>query len=296
MSISRISPFVPLAILVILGSCTLPARADVAYTEVLGVSKSQHGLLSSSRSHIFLTGEAIRKETLPRQKSSHRIQASIIPNIEGILPSIEVIRTDQNLAWNISSNGRLRSGRLRQVLLASEPIAEPANLRALANLESELDRAVLRRTGFKKKINGFVCEHLFATVTSDVRDRRTGEKGTLVLMSDLWVAADAPGAREIRKFQVSLGRRFGLEEFFCQDAALLMDVIPDQAVKLAELVRQVKGLPVSNTFTAKLRKSSRSGATRTELLYSLKSDLISIKTVRSDPRRFEPPMAVATGQ
>jgi hypothetical protein len=113
-------------------------------------------------------------------------------------------------------------------------------------------------------------------------------------MCDLWVAGDTPGAREIRNFQRSLGRSFGLEEFFCPDAALLVDVIPVQAVKIAELVRQVKGLPVSNTFTAKLRKSSRSGATRTELLYSLKSDLVSIKTVRSDPRRFEPPMAVAT--
>jgi hypothetical protein len=291
---SRISILLPLSVLAVLSSWTTPAWADVAYTEVLRVPESRQDPLHSSQSHIFLTDDAIRKETLPRQKSTPRIQASIIPNIEGLLPRIEVIRTDTNLAWNISPNGQIRSGRLRQVLLASEPIAEPANLRALANLESELDRTVLRRTGFKKKINGYVCEHLFATVTSDVRDRRTGEKGTLVLMSDLWVATDAPGAREIRKFHASLGRLLGLEEFFCQDAALIMDAIPDQAVKLAELVKQVKGLPVSNTFTAKLRKSSRGGATRTELLYSLKSDLISLKTVRPDPRRFEPPLAVAT--
>jgi hypothetical protein len=240
-----------------------------------------------------VSDEAIRKEVLPRKTSSRRIQASIIPSVEGFLPSIEILRTDKNLAWNISPSGKLRSGKLRQVLLASKPVADPANLQALASLEFEDDRAVLRRTGFKKKINGYVCEHLFATVTSDVRNRRNGERGTLVLMCDLWVADNAPGAREIRSFQRSLGRSFGLDEYFCQDAALLVDVIPVQAVKMAELVRRVKGLTVSNTFTAKLRKKSGSRATRTELLYSLKSDLISIKTVRPDPRRFEPPIAVA---
>ena len=283
-----------LVTLAAMGGRAVSARADVAYTEILGVAGSQHGRFLSTRSRVFVGDGAIRKETLPKQKAKPRIQTTIVPNIEGFLPRIEIISKHKNLAWSISPSGRLRSGRLRQVVAEADPVAEPANLRALADLQLSQDRAVLRRTGFKKKINGYVCEHLFATVTSDVRNRRTGEEGTLVLMCDLWVADNAPGTRQIRAFRRSLGRAFGLEEHFCPDAALLAEVIPEQAAKLAELVAQVKGLPVSNTCTAKLRKNSPGGAGRTELLYALKSDLIDIKTVRSDPRRFEPPMAMVT--
>jgi hypothetical protein len=276
------------------GAQPVSARADVAYTEILGVTGSQPGRFLSSRSRVFVGDGAIRKETLPRQKATPKIQTTIIPNLEGLLPRIEIISKHKNLAWSISPSGRLRGGKLRQVMAQADPMAEPANLRALANLQVSNDRAVLRRTGFKKKINGYVCEHLFATVTSDVRDRRTGEEGTLVLMCDLWVADNAPGANEIRTFRRSLGRAFGLDEYFCADAALLAEVIPEQAAKLAELVAQVIGLPVSNTCTAKLMKSSGGRAGRTELLYALKSDLIDIRSVRSDPGRFEPPIAMAT--
>jgi hypothetical protein len=288
--------FLVMLLALVLGGWTQPAHADVAYTEILRAPEVQQGPFQCMRSQVLVGDDAIRRETLPKAKSPYRVHATIIPNLDGLLPSIEILRLDKNVAWSVSPSGQVQSGGLRQVLLGSEPFGEPAKLEALAGLEPESDRAVLRRTGFNKKINGFACVHLFATVTSEVKDRHTGEKGTLVLMSDLWVAQDVPGTSQIRRLQRSLGERLGLEEYFCADAALLAQALPEQAAEIGELVAQVEGLLVSNTFTAKLRRSSRSGDEPTELLYSLTSDLMDVRSVSPDPRRFEPPVSVSVSR
>lgn len=264
-----------------------PARADVVYTEVLRGPASSRGANRMVKSQVYVNGKAMRREAQPAHDSSppdDLIPSSGQGSIDAML---ELLRLDRGVLWM-----RNASGKVEKHALLNRPKPAPkarlSRMADLADIQVLSSQAVLRRTGFKKNINGYMCDHIFAIVTCDAKDRSTGDKGTLVLMNDLWVADDVAGSDEIREFRRSLGAIYGLEEYFCPDAALFAQAIPEQARQLGKMMYDVDGLPVSSTMTAKFKKSVN-GKIKTDLLYSLTTDMLDIEPLAYNPNIYELP-------
>jgi hypothetical protein len=267
---------------------TPPAQADVVYTEVL---KGAGGAKSSNapvKSQVYVNGKALRRETQSAQNANPPDAYFPSSAARSGYGGLEILRLDSGVLWTMTGSGQVE----RQALngqASPSPKAKLARMADLADIQVLSSQPVLRRTGFMKDINGYRCDHLFATVTCEARDRSTGEKGTLILMNDLWVASDVPGAREIREFRQSLGQIYGLDEYFCPDAALFAEALPAQAKQLGELTARIDGLPVSSTMTAKFKTKTAAGKTQTDLLYSLATDMLDIETIAYSPNTYEMP-------
>jgi hypothetical protein len=267
---------------------TPPARADVVYTEVLKGANGAKGSNAPLKSQVYVNGKALRREAQPAQNANPPDAYFPSSASNSGYAGIEILRLDSGVLWTTTNSGQVE----RQALNGREgpsPKARLARMADLADLQVLSSQPVLRRTGFMKDINGYKCDHLFATVTCEARDRSTGEKGTLVLMNDMWVASDVPGAGEIRQFRQSLGQIYGLDEYFCPDAALFAIAIPAQAKQLGELTARMDGLPVSSTMTAKFKTKTAAGKTQTDLLYSLATDMVDIETIAYSPNIYEMP-------
>jgi len=261
------------------------ALADVVYTETLRGPVGENGPQHVVTSQVYLNESALRREVLPSQETAP--PGEYIPQIAGASnsPRLEILRLDEGTLW-ISAGGRLERHPIEE---AGGRWAGLSRLGDLADFEIISSRPVLRRTGLLRKVNGHKCDHVFATVTCDARNRKTGERGQLILMNEMWVAKDVPQAAEIRRFRQKLGQRYGLAEYFCPDAPLFLEAVPELAKQMGDLTAKVKGLPISSTMTAKFKKKESGETVRTELLYSLTTDITGIQTVPHSPNVYELP-------
>jgi hypothetical protein len=265
-----------------------PAGADVVYTEVLKGPRQAKGGDSPVKSQVYLNGRALRREVQsdfdnapPDEYFSSTIDGSGYPRLE-------ILRLDQGMLWARGPTGRLEKHSLRSgPAMASR--ARLARMQDLADIDIISSQPVLRRTGLRKEVNDHMCDHIFVTITCDARDKRTGDRGTLILMNDLWVARSVPGTDEIRSYLRALGGLYDLPEYFCPDAALFAEALPEQAQQMGELMSQVKGLPISATMTAKFKRKGGGETFRSDLLYSLTTEMLDVETIAYSPNIYELP-------
>jgi hypothetical protein len=269
-------------------TCVQPAGADVVYTEVLRGPRRAKATEPPVKSQVYLNHKAMRRE-LQSEFDSAPPDEYFSSTIDGSgYPRLEILRLDEGMLWTRGASGRLESYSLTNwPALASK--ARLCRMKDLADIDVISSQPVLRRTGLRKEVNDYMCDHIFATITCDARDRRTGDRGTLILMNDLWVARDVPGTKEIRNYLRALGGLYGLPEYFCPDAALFAEAMPEQAVQMGELMSQVNGLPVSATMTAKFKRKGGGELYRSDLLYSLTTDMLDIETIAYSPNIYELP-------
>ncbi len=267
---------------------TPPTQADVVYTEVLTGARGTNNPDVPVKNQVYVNGKALRREAESKESSNPPDKYFPSSAWEPEYVGIEILRLDGGVLWTMSTSGQVETQALNGRAEPS-PKAKLSRMGDLADMQILFSQPVLRRTGFTKNINGYKCEHLFATVTCEARSRISGETGTLILMNELWVAADVPGAREIKEFRQSLGQIYGLDEYFCTDAALFARALPAQAKQLGELAAQIEGLPVSSTMTAKFKTRTAAGKTQTDLLYSLSTDMLDIERIAHNPNMYELP-------
>lgn len=265
-----------------------PAQADVVYTEILKGPRQAKATETPIKSQVYLNEKALRRE-LQGDSDPAPPDEYFSSTIDGSgYPRLEILRLDQAMMWTRDGSGELKKHSLKSgPALVSK--ARLAKMQDLADIEIISSQPVLRRTGLKKKVNEYMCDHIFATITCDAKNRKTGETGTLVLMNDLWVARNVPGQNEIRSYLKALGGLYGLPEYFCPDAALFAKALPKQAVQMGELMSQVAGVPVSATMTAKFKKKSGGQVVGSDLLYSLTTDMMDIETIAYSPNYYELP-------
>ena len=109
----------------------------------------------------------------------------------------------------------------------------------------------VRRPGDKKAINGFDCEHVIITMRLPFENTKTGEKGALRFVSDLWVAPVAQ-AKEIQAFNRAYAQKLGLDA----DAQSLTAMMGPQGARfaggmadLAAKMRDLNGYPIMTTVS-----------------------------------------------
>ncbi len=101
----------------------------------------------------------------------------------------------------------------------------------------------VKETGQKKQVSGFDTKEAILTLEMDSTDQKSGQKGALTITNDMWLAPDAPGYDEVRKFH----RRMAEKLSFDPGAGLGMMARPDMLKGMAEVAKEASkldGIPV----------------------------------------------------
>jgi hypothetical protein len=98
-------------------------------------------------------------------------------------------------------------------------------------------------TGEKKTIAGYDTHEMILTMEMEGTDQQTGNKGGMVMTSDMWIAPKASGYNEISDFQKRMVQKLD----WTPNGMGMMGARPDMAKGMAELVKQsskLNGMPV----------------------------------------------------
>ena len=108
----------------------------------------------------------------------------------------------------------------------------------------------VKDTGQSKAIQGQNCSQHIVTITTEVKDQKSGQTGEMKMVSDMWLAPDVAGYEEIRKFHErmaakldwSSGQNFGAMMGGRAEFSQGMKEMQKQAAKL-------QGIPVLQITT-----------------------------------------------
>jgi len=104
-----------------------------------------------------------------------------------------------------------------------------------------------KTTGQSKSINGFDAKEMVLTMEMEGSDQNSGQKGSMVITADTWIAPGVPGYQEVRNFQ----RRMA-EKINWTPGGNMFAARPDVAQGMAEVQKEaakLDGMVVSQTTT-----------------------------------------------
>ena len=68
-------------------------------------------------------------------------------------------------------------------------------------------KASLKETGEKKVISGFNTKEVVLTIEMEATDQKSGNKGAMTVVSDMWLAPQIPGYEEVKDFYKRMGTK-----------------------------------------------------------------------------------------
>jgi len=74
--------------------------------------------------------------------------------------------------------------------------------------DAQIDfKAEVKQTGATRNINGFQAKESILTLTMEGQDAKSGNKGAMNLVTDMWLAPNLPGYEEVRNFYMKMGQK-----------------------------------------------------------------------------------------
>jgi len=71
-------------------------------------------------------------------------------------------------------------------------------------------KADVKQTGAAKTINGFQTKETVLTLEVEGTDNKSGNKGTMTVVTDMWLAPNLPGYEEVRNFYMKMGQKLAI--------------------------------------------------------------------------------------
>lgn len=68
-------------------------------------------------------------------------------------------------------------------------------------------KADVKQTGATKTINGFQTKETILTLEMEGQDKKSGNKGSMKVVTDMWLAPNLPGYEEVRNFYARMGQK-----------------------------------------------------------------------------------------
>lgn len=68
-----------------------------------------------------------------------------------------------------------------------------------------------KETGQSNTFAGLKAKELVLTMTMQTTDAQSGTQGNMVVTSDMWLAREAPGYEQVRKFHIRMAEKLGLD-------------------------------------------------------------------------------------
>ncbi|HTS62981.1 MAG TPA: hypothetical protein VMH28_13220 [Candidatus Acidoferrales bacterium] len=122
---------------------------------------------------------------------------------------------------------------------------------ALANMQQRMKQSDQGQMNFKveanatgktKQVGSLDCKEMILKMTMEGTDQQSGQKGAMVITTDMWIAPAAPGYQEVREFH----RRLAEKLAWAPGGNMFMSN-PDAAKGMAEVYKEVAkldGVPV----------------------------------------------------
>ena len=68
-------------------------------------------------------------------------------------------------------------------------------------------KADVKQTGATRTINGFQTKESVLTIEIEGQDNKSGQKGAMTVVTDMWLAPNLPGYEEVRNFYARMGKK-----------------------------------------------------------------------------------------
>jgi hypothetical protein len=104
----------------------------------------------------------------------------------------------------------------------------------------------VRNTGATKDVAGVSANESILSMAMNATDKKSGEKGSLAITNDMWLAPEVPGYEEVREFQKRFAEKLGTVFGESINPALLASQ-PGAGKAMADMVKEMsklKGVPV----------------------------------------------------
>ena len=239
------------------------AQADVRLTESVTVEGSgmmSLANMSGSTTTAISANSARIDNNLQMESRLVRMFARDAGNLS------EVVRLDDDVVLEIE-NGKKRyressvSARRAQLEQAQQQLRQAQTQQSAgaglddSQCEWSEPKSQVTKTGNKASFAGVSAQQTTVVVKQSCKLRTNGAVCDVAIASDLWLAADFPGASEAQKFRRAYAEKLGLATgsgTFGQQAQSLLGRYPDAWKRLAEELGKVKGQPVKNVFSLEM--------------------------------------------
>lgn len=104
----------------------------------------------------------------------------------------------------------------------------------------------VRNTGATKEVAGVTATESILSMAMDATDKKSGEKGSLAITNDMWLAPEVPGYEEVREFHKKFAAKLGTVFSESMNPAMLASQ-PGAGKAMADMVKEMsklKGIPV----------------------------------------------------
>jgi len=104
----------------------------------------------------------------------------------------------------------------------------------------------VRNTGATKDVAGMSTSEAILSMAMDATDKKSGEKGSLAITNDMWLAPEIPGYEEVREFQQRFAAKLGTVFSESINPAMLASQ-PGAGKAMADMAKEMsklKGIPV----------------------------------------------------
>src|SRR5205814_6028120 len=101
----------------------------------------------------------------------------------------------------------------------------------------------LKSTGASKQVNGFDAKEMLMTFTMEATDPKSGQKGAMLMTSNMWIAQKVAGYAEMREFHKKMAAKLA----WTPGGGGMMAANPDMARGMAEVYKEaakMDGVPV----------------------------------------------------
>ncbi len=107
----------------------------------------------------------------------------------------------------------------------------------------------VKDTGETKVINGFNCRHVIMNLSLEIQDQKSGQKGTMDMVSDLWVTKDVQGFDEQREFYQHFAEKMGAMTYAREMMGMMGGMMqdPNATQGMAEMKKELakmEGTPI----------------------------------------------------
>ncbi len=131
-----------------------------------------------------------------------------------------------------------------QMKQAMEDMAQRAQQGKPGDAANVQFKAAVNDTGQSKPVAGMPAKEVIITLTMEGTDAKTGQTGSMDIVSDMWIAR-VPGSEEVRRLQKRMAEKLGMMPG--ENFSALFAQKPEMAKGMADLYKEmakVGGMPV----------------------------------------------------
>lgn len=108
-------------------------------------------------------------------------------------------------------------------------------------------KVTAKATGATRRISGYNTKEMIVKMEMDATDQQSGQKGAMVITTDMWLAPDVPGYGEVRDFYKRMSEKINWTPG--QNAFMMNPQVSQGMAEVYKEAAKLDGIPVLQTIT-----------------------------------------------